>query len=64
MKESDCMEPKIVGIMFKYKDGDVSYWNGFDLTEEEQEAIGSILSKHDTEGYSARGTLEDVRNEI
>ena len=58
------MEPKIVGIMFEHSDKTVSYWDGFSLTYDEQETIGAVLSKYNTEGYSVRGTLNDVLNEL
>ena len=35
-----------------------------DITEAEENAIWEILSKHDTEGCSVRGTLEDVIEDI
>ena len=58
------MDVKIIGIMSEYNDGTVGYWDGFSLTKEEQNAIWDILSKHDTEGCSVRGKLDDIRNEI
>lgn len=58
------MDVRIIGIMSEYDDGTVGYWDGFYLTEEEQNAILDILSKHDTEGCSVRGNLEEIRNEI
>lgn len=57
------MEPKIVGIMFEHSDKTVSYWDGFGLTYDDQETIVTVLSKYNTEGYSVRGTLNDVLNE-
>lgn len=60
----DFMEPKIVGIMFEHSDKTVSYWDGFSLTDDDQETIGAVLSKYNTEGYSVRGTLNDVLNEF
>lgn len=60
----DFMEPKIVGVMFEHSDKTVSYWDGFSLTNDDQETIGIVLSKYDTEGYSVRGTLRDVLNEL
>lgn len=48
------MEPKIVGIMFEHSDKTVSYWDGFSLTYDDQETIGAVLSKYNTEGYSVR----------
>ena len=58
------MEPKIVGIVFEHSDKTVSCWDGFNLTDDDQETIGVVLLKHETEGYSVRGTLNDVLNEL
>lgn len=55
---------RIAGIMMEHGNDDFSYWDGFYLTEEEENAIWEILSKHDTEGCSVRGTLEDVIEDI
>ena len=55
---------RIAGIMMEHGNNDFSYWDGFYLTEEEENAIWKILSKHDTEGCSVRGTLEDVIEDI
>ena len=48
------MDTEIIGIMFGHSDGTVGYWNGFTLSEKEQNAIWKILSKHDTEGWKFR----------
>lgn len=48
----------------EHGNNDFSYWDGFNLTEEEENAIWEILSKHDTVGCSVRGTLEDVIEDI
>lgn len=58
------MDTEIIGIMFGHNDGTVGYWNGFVLSEEDQNEIWNILSRYDTEGCSIRGNLEDVKNEI
>ena len=58
------MNTEIIGIMFGHSDRTVTYWDGFTLSEVEQNAILDILSKHDTEGCSVRGSLEEIRNEI
>lgn len=50
--------------MFAHNDGTVGYWDGFHLTEEEQNIIQEILSKHDTEGVSIRGAREEITKEI
>lgn len=52
------MDIRIKGIMFEHDDGTASYWDGFYLTEQEENEIQEILMRHDTEGYSVRGNLE------
>lgn len=46
---------KISGIVIEHGDNDFGYWEGFSLTEDEENAIWNILNKHDTEGCSLRG---------
>ena len=55
---------RIAGIMMEHGNNDFSYWGGFYLTEEEENAIMEILSKHDTEGCSVRGTFDDVLEDL
>lgn len=55
---------KILGIVIEYGDNDFAYWEGFSLTEAEKNAIWNILSKHDTEGCSVRGTRKEIAEEI
>ena len=54
----------ISGIVQTHKDGSLGYWEGFNLTEEEECEIWKILEKHDIEGCSIRGSREDITNEI
>ena len=54
---------KIVGILFQHGNDDYSLSEGFNLTAEEEEIIYNILSKHDTEGCSVRGTYKDIIND-
>lgn len=58
------MDVRIKGILFEHDDGTIGYWDGFYLTEQEENKIQEILARHDTEGYSVRGNIEDVRKEI
>lgn len=53
-------EVRIAGILFQHGDDDYALWEGFNLTEEEEEAIWAILSKHDTEGCSVRGAYKQI----
>lgn len=51
---------QISGILFQHGDDDYDLWEGFSLTEEEENAIMSILMKHDTEGTSERGCYKSI----
>lgn len=55
---------RIAGIVIKHGDNDFGYWDGFYLTEEEENKIWNILSNHDTEGCSIRGTRKEIAEEI
>lgn len=57
-------EVRISGIVFKHGNDDYSVWEGFYLTEEEEDAIHQILMKHETEGCSVRGTRKQIAEEI
>lgn len=51
---------RIAGIIIEHGPDDYGIWEGFCLTEEEENAIWKILEKHDTQGCSVRGTRRDV----
>lgn len=53
-------EIRISGILFQHGDDDYALWEGFNLTEAEENAIWEILSKHDTEGCSVRGSYNQI----
>lgn len=55
---------RIAGIVIEHGDNDFGYWEGFYLTEEEENAIWDILRKHDTEGCSIRGARKEIAEEI
>ena len=55
---------KICGIMIEHGANDFGYWEGFNLSEEDEEKIWNILAKYDTEGYSVRGTRKEVLKDI
>lgn len=55
---------KISGIIFEHSKDDYGLWEGFYLTEEEENQIMEILIKHDTEGCSVRGTRKEIAEEI
>lgn len=55
---------RISGIVIEHGNNDFGYWEGFNLTKAEENAIWDILSKHDTEGCSIRGTRKEIAKEI
>lgn len=55
---------RISGIIFEYGTNDFGLWEGFVLSEEDENAIWKILSKYDTEGCSIRGTRKEIAEEI
>lgn len=58
------MSENIFGIITRFGEDDFSYWEGFSLSEEEEKQIMAILLKHDTEGFSVRGSRSDIAYEI
>ena len=54
------MSENIFGIITRFGEDDFSYWEGFSLSEEEEKQIMAILLKHDTEGFSVRGSRSDI----
>lgn len=57
-------EDRISGIIFEHGKDDFGLWEGFVLSEEDENAIWKILSKYDTEGCSIRGTRKEIAEEI
>lgn len=55
---------RIIGIVMEHGDNDFGYWEGFYLTEEEENVVWNILNKYDTEGCSLRGTRKEIAEEI
>lgn len=51
---------RVAGVLFQHGDDDYALWEGFDLTEEEEDIISSILFKHDAEGCSVRGAYNQI----
>lgn len=51
---------KISGILFQHGNDNYELWEGFNLTESEEEAIWEILSRHDAEGCSVRGSYNQI----
>lgn len=48
----------------QYGKDDYSFWDGFSLTSEEKEQIQCVLRCHETEGYSVRGSKEEILTDI
>ena len=63
-KNDTNRETRIGGIIFEHENDDYGLWEGFFLTEEEEDAIWQILKKHETQGCSVRGTRKDIAKEI
>lgn len=56
---------KIYGIMYQFEnEDDYSYWEGFQLSPEDEKTIQDIFNKYDTYGYSIRGTKQDILMDI
>ena len=55
---------RICGIMMEHGTNDFGFWEGFNLSEEDENMIYNILAKYDTEGYSVRGTRKEVLEDI
>ena len=55
---------RIAGIVIEHGRDDFGYWEGFSLAEAEENAIWNILSNHDTEGCSIRGSRKEIAEEI
>ena len=51
---------RIAGILWQHGDNDYALWEGFNLTEEEEEIIANILFRHDTEGRSVYGAYNQI----
>ncbi len=62
--KQEPVKGSIDGILISHSADDVSFWEGFSLSEEDEEAIWSILKKYDTQGCSVRGTRKEVVEEI
>ena len=55
---------RISGIVLEHGNDDYEYWEGFYLTEDEENIINEILSKHDMEGCSIRGSRKGIVEEF
>lgn len=53
----------VMGIIMSHGINDLEYWEG-NLTEEEELIIRYILSRHETDGESVRGTQTEIAREI
>lgn len=55
---------RIAGVVFEHGNNDFGYWDGFNLTEEEENIVQEILSRHDTEGCSVRGSKKEILEDL
>lgn len=62
--ESLVRDTRISGIIFEHGNDDFGLWEGFCLSEEDENAIYAILSKYDTQGCSVRGTRKEIVEEL
>ena len=62
--EENTLKDRVAGIIFEHGKDDFGIWEGFVLSEEDENAIWNILSKYDTEGCSIRGTRKEIAGEI
>lgn len=58
------MDAKLNAIIFKHGNDDFELWEGFSLSSEEEKQIHEILSHHETEGCSVRGSKKDIIEEM
>lgn len=58
------MDAKLNAIIFKHGNDDFKLWAGFSLSPEEEKQIHEILSNHETEGCSVRGSKKDIIEEM
>ena len=50
----------IIGIIEQYEDKTYSL-TSVDFSEEDQEALQAILDKYETDGYSVRGSIDELQ---
>lgn len=55
---------EISGIIFRHGEDDYGLWEGFHLSQEDENAIQTILAKYDTDGCSVRGTRKEIAREM
>ena len=55
---------RISSIIFEHGKDDYGLWQGFVLSEEDEDAIYKILQKYETQGCSVRGTRKEIAEEI
>lgn len=63
-KETKTETTTISGIILQHGADDYGLWEGFVLSEEDENAIWKILQKYDTEGCSVRGTRKEISDEM
>ena len=60
-KANEERNPIITGIIFEHGKDDYGLWQGFVLSEEDENAIWKILQKYDTQGCSVRGKQKEIK---
>jgi len=63
-KETKTETTTISGIIFQHGTDDFGLWEGFMLSEEDENTIQTILSKYETEGCSVRGTRKEIADDL
>jgi hypothetical protein len=63
-KETENEITTISGIIFQHGADDFGLWEGFVLSEEDENAIWKILQKYETEGCSVRGTRKEIAYDL
>lgn len=55
---------RLAGVMFEHGKDDFGFWEGFALSDAEENIVYQILVKHDTEGCSVRGTKKEILEDM
>lgn len=55
---------RISGIIFEHGIDDFGIWEGFILSQEDENIIYQILQKYDTQGCSLRGKRKEIAEEF
>ena len=66
VKKGDTMSknPKIEGIVFRYGDGDYSFWMPDISKDENEKFVQTLFAAFEDNGCSVRGTKKDILDTI